>query len=86
MEKHNKHNKYKSLFLTYFDGCYGFEPEPNLPSTYQLGVCKIEYTEETNVLTVHLRRPGLLIGRAGSLIDKVKKHLECEIDVIEVTL
>lgn len=81
-----KHNKYKSLFLTYFDGCYRVDAEPNTSSTYQMGVCKLEYTEETNILMVHLRRPGLLIGKGGSLIDKLKEHLECEVHITEVTL
>jgi ribosomal protein S3 len=81
-----EHNKYKSLFLTYFDGCYGVDAEPDTPSTYQMGVCKLEQAEETNVLTVHLRRPGLLIGKGGSLINKLKEHLECEIHIVEVIL
>jgi len=81
-----EHNKYKSLFVTYFDGCYGVDAELDTPSTYSMGVCKLEYTEETNTLTVHLRRPGLLIGKGGRLINKLKKHLECEIDIVEVIL
>lgn len=76
----------KTRFLTYFDGCYGFEPDPNLPSTYAMGVCKLEYNEYDNILTVHLRRPGLLIGKAGSTLDKVVKHLGCEIRIKEVIL
>jgi hypothetical protein len=31
----------KSLFVTYFDGCYGFDPEPNITNTFAMGVCKL---------------------------------------------
>lgn len=81
-----EHNQYKSLFLTYFDGCYGIDAEPNTPSTFQMGVCKLEYFEETNTLMVHLRRPGLLIGKAGKTIDKLKDDIGCEIHITEVIL
>jgi len=49
-----------------------------------MGVCKLEFEEETNILTVHLRRPGLLIGKAGSTIIKLKEYLECDIKIEEV--
>jgi ribosomal protein S3 len=81
-----KHNKYKSLFLTYFDGCYDIDSEPNTPSTYQMGVCKLTYIKKTNTLNVHLRRPGLLIGKGGCLINKLQEHLDCIIHITEVTL
>ncbi len=79
-------NTEKSLFLTFFDGCYGVDPEPNTPSTYSMGVCKLEYIEDKNSLVVHLRRPGLLIGRGGECINRLSKHLDCNIEVIEVDL
>ena len=81
-----EHNKYKSLFLTYFDGCYNVEPEPDTPSTYQMGVCKLEYFEQTNTLMVHLRRPGLLIGKGGRTINKLQEDIGCKIDITEVIL
>tara|TARA_R110000796_G_scaffold126204_3_gene240901 strand:- start:1164 stop:1415 length:252 start_codon:yes stop_codon:yes gene_type:complete len=81
-----EYNTYKSLFLTYFDGCYGVDAEPLTPSTYQMGVCNLEYFEETNTLMVHLRRPGLLIGKAGTSINKLSKNIGCKIDIIEVIL
>ena len=83
MEDNSK--KIKSLFLTYFDGCYGVEPETT-SNTYSMGVCKLEYVETDNKLIVHLRRPGLLIGKGGRTIDALEKHLDCNIDIVEVNL
>ena len=74
----------KSLFLTYFDGCYGVDKQPNTANTYAMGVCKLEYKE--NELTVHLRRPGLLIGKGGQTIDALIKHLGCKISIVEINL
>ena len=74
----------KSLFEIYFDGCYQIEPTPNTPNTYQMGVCKLEYNQENKLLTVHLRRPGLLIGKGGRTINACKKYLDCDIAIVEV--
>jgi hypothetical protein len=76
--------KIKNLFLIYFDGCYGIDPIENTYNTFAMGVCKLEYKDGT--LTVHLRRPGLLIGKGGCIIDALAKHLECKIDIVEVSL
>lgn len=76
--------KVKNLFLIYFDGCYGIDSVENTPNTFAMGVCKLDYKD--NVLTVHLRRPGLLIGKGGCIIDALAKHLECKIDIVEVNL
>jgi ribosomal protein S3 len=51
-----------------------------------MGVCNLEYFEETNTLMVHLRRPGLLIGKAGTSINKLSKNIGCKIDITEVIL
>jgi hypothetical protein len=74
----------KNLFLIYFDGCYGIDPVENTSNTFTMGVCKLEYKD--NTLTVHLRRPGLLVGKGGCIIDVLAKHLECKIDIVEVNL
>ena len=74
----------KNLFLIYFDGCYGIDSVENTSNTFAMGVCKLDYKD--NVLTVHLRRPGLLIGKGGCIIDALAKHLECKIDIVEVNL
>tara|TARA_B110000977_G_C10614254_1_gene313498 strand:+ start:25 stop:450 length:426 start_codon:yes stop_codon:yes gene_type:complete len=82
---HNKPDHIKSLFETYFDGCYDVEPQvKDNPSTYSMGICKLDYNVNTNKLTVSLRRPGLLIGKGGRTIDKLKEWLECEIAIIEI--
>ena len=83
--KREKSDSIKSLFETYFDGCYDVEPqELGAPSTFSMGVCKLDYNKKENTLTVHLRRPGLLIGKAGRTINNLKKWLECEVSIIEV--
>jgi ribosomal protein S3 len=82
----DKSKYYKSLFLTCFDGGYEIEPEPNTPSTFEMGVCKLEYEEDSNTLNVHLRRPGLLIGKGGRTINTLDEHLDCHIRIIEVNL
>jgi len=83
--KREKSDSIKSLFEIYFDGCYDVEQqELDNPSTFSMGVCKLEYSEKDNNLTVHLRRPGLLIGKAGITINNLKKWLECEVSIIEV--
>jgi transcription antitermination factor NusA-like protein len=76
--------KVKNLFLIYFDGCYGIDSVENTSNTFAMGVCKLEY--KNNTLTVHLRRPGLLIGKRGCIIDALAKHLECKINIVEVSL
>lgn len=77
---------YKSLFLTYFDASYVRDAEPNTDNTFTMGVCRLEYDDKENKLTVDLRRPGLLIGKGGLIINALAKHMECKIDIIEVNL
>ena len=78
--------KTKIRFLNYFDGGYEFDPHPNTCNTFMMGVCKLEYDDKDNKLTVYLRRPGLLIGKGGETIDAVQKYLDCKISIIEVSL
>jgi thioredoxin-related protein len=77
--------KIKSLFITYFDGYY-IDATPNIPTTYTMGVCKLEYKDKENKLIVHLRRPELLIGRKGNTIETLQKYLECNIEIIEISI
>ena len=84
-KKRGNSDRIKSLFETYFDGCYDVEPQySDNPSTYSMGVCKLEFDDETNTLTVHLRRPGLLIGKEGRTINNLKEWLECHVSIVEV--
>ena len=78
--------KVKNMFLIYFDGCYDIEAVENTSNTFAMGVCKLEYKNKENELTVHLRRPGLLIGKGGRTIDALAKQLECKIGIVEVNL
>jgi ribosomal protein S3 len=81
----SKSESIKSRFETFFDGCYGIDPHHEyLSNTYSMGICKLEFDEESNNLTVHLRRPGLLIGKAGRTFNSLKAFLECEISIVEV--
>ena len=48
--KQEKSEQIKSLFETYFDGCYDVEPQViDNPSTYSMGVCKLDYCK------IHIR-------------------------------
>jgi len=81
-----KERRIKSLFFTYFDGCYGFEPTPGTSNTYTMGICSLEFNENKNCLIVSLRRPGLLIGKKGCVIDDLVKYLNCGIEIREINL
>lgn len=73
-------------FITYCDDSFSTAPEEGLPSTYQTGICHLVYDETNNVLHVHLRRPGLLIGKGGRTINKLEEILKCKIELHEVVL
>ena len=73
-------------FVTYFDGCCWTEKRKDVASTYEMGICKLEYNMKENVLMVYLRRPGLLIGYHGETIKTVEKYLGCKIEIVEVNL
>jgi transcription antitermination factor NusA-like protein len=76
--------KVKNAFLLYFDGCYGIDAVENTPDTFAMGICKLEYKD--NTLTVYLRRPGLLIGKHGHRINALVEYLGCKINIVEVSL
>ena len=70
-------NFIKSIFKTYFDGCYMVDPViENLP-TSKLGITNIEFEfkGETLIMNVTLLRPGLLIGKGGRTINDLSDHL-----------
>ena len=81
-----KYQYYKSNFLTYFDGCYQIEATPNTPSTFTMGLCKLEYKEKENLLIAHVRRPGVLIGKGGKTINDLQKYLGCKVGIKEINL
>jgi len=84
-EVSSKSKRIKSLFEIYFDGCYNIAAQPNTSNTYMMGVCKLDFDEKNNILTVYLRRPGLLIGKRGVVINALKKYLECDVRIVEIT-
>jgi ribosomal protein S3 len=86
LSSQNNGKKYKKQFLNYFDGSYEFNTTISIYNTFTMGVCKLEYEESDNKLTVYLRRPGLLIGKGGKTIDALQTYLDCKIHIIEVDL
>lgn len=74
----------KSLFVLFFDGSCVVNKKHGTPTTYQMGVCALNYKDD--ILTVYLRRPGLLIGTGGQTIDALSEYLDCKIKVVEVDL
>lgn len=70
-------------FELFFDGCYMVKPDVTKCDTYTMGVSLIQYNEENDTLTVFLRRPGLIVGKGGETIDKLKAYLGCEVNIKE---
>ena len=87
----SKESTFKRRFMNYYDGV-GEYVEPISPcDTFRLGLCSLEYNPNVNDsgedgLTVYLRRPGLLIGRAGKDINKAEEHLGFKLAIKEVRL
>jgi hypothetical protein len=66
------------------DGGYEFDPVMQGIDSFRPGVCKLEYIDD--VLHVHLRRPGLLIGKGGKTINYISNHIKAKIEVHEIIL
>lgn len=74
----------KSLFLGLIDG-FSCDDEPKYKAnSFALGLCKLDFKD--NILHVHLRRPGLLIGKGGVLIENLKNDLGVDIHLHTVNL
>jgi len=71
-------------FVLCLDGCYNMSPLIENIDTFKLGVTHIWYDEDNNILHVSLRRPGLLIGKGGSIINKIEELIGCDIHIHEV--
>lgn len=53
-----------------------FEKE-DWPYKYYISYIELMYETETNVrIMIQMHRPGLLIGKGGSFLDKLEKRLE----------
>lgn len=83
MEQLTKTNVY-TKFMIYHDGVGNLVEPISSTSTHSLGLIHLDFDEKSNVLNVWLRRPGLLIGKHGEDIDRLKAHLGCEIAIHEV--
>ena len=73
-------------FLVYCDGMYDIQLEQVIPNTTHMGVCHLCFDEGENILHVHLQKPSVLIGKAGSIIERLEEHLDCKIQIHEVVL
>lgn len=87
-EQISRANFTKSIFQTYFDGCYMTEPHiENLP-TSRLGITNIEFEFKGDLLImkITLLRPGLLIGKAGKTINDLTEYLNHDDKPIEIQI
>ena len=79
-------------FVLFFDGLYidgvdDFPPHENVSNTFRMGICGFELKDYGTIdkkLIVSVRRPGLLIGKGGWIIDKVQDSIGCRIDIKEI--
>lgn len=85
-EKTVKEWEVKNRFMTYFDGDYYIEAEKDVSNTFTMGVTDLSYDKRTNTLTVELRRPGLLIGKGGRIINDFKERSGVEVIIKEKLL
>jgi ribosomal protein S3 len=75
---------FKSGFLSLLDGSeWEDQLFPEIDS-YRLGICKLEVID--NTLHVYLRRPGLLIGKKGEVINTFLDRLKIPIFIHEFNL
>jgi predicted metal-dependent RNase len=72
--------------LTALDGLYihGIYELPAVSdcNSYDMGLCKIEDTE-IGMVTVYVRRPGLLFGKGGKNLKAVEDYCGFKVKVIE---
>lgn len=68
-----------SMFLICLDGCYTIDPLPEMPTSYELGLTKLQYDEVSNELHVYCRRSGLLIGYHSKTIKRLEEYLKVKI-------
>lgn len=55
-------------------------------NTYEIGLTHIDFDSEDSTLHVAVRRPGILIGKGGSNINRIKNDLGCKMQIHENTL
>jgi hypothetical protein len=74
----------KNLFLVLIDGVHDIPAKYEGIDSFKLGICKLDFTDGT--FHIHLRRPGLLIGKKGHQITKIIADLEVPVKLHEVNL
>lgn len=74
----------KISFLTLLDGIDEYPGRFQGIDSFSIGVCKLEVIDD--ILHIYLRRPGLLIGRKGYLIDALVDELGFGVKIHEVNL
>ena len=85
--KMEKDKVVKMRFKIYFEGIPYYIPSVTEEiDTYRLGLCKLEYNDKDNTLTVYLRRPGLLIGKKGEQLRELEKYLKCKVCSVRRTV
>lgn len=83
MEKESRTKEVIRDFFLFFEGVpHHIKPVVDV-STYELGLCDLEYIEGEKRLKVTLRRPGLLIGKQGRTHKKLTKFIDCDVEIIE---
>jgi len=72
----SKEMSYKYYISCFFDGSEYVEPMVNV-SLSSLGITNLSFRrfKKETVITITLERPGLLIGKGGSTIDKLQEYL-----------
>ncbi len=45
-------------------------------NSYTMGLVRIEYNYESNIINLYVRRPGFLIGKGGRNIEKLENYLK----------
>lgn len=92
-------NRIKSLFQTYFNGCYGVEPIASVPlSTLEVTDLQFDFEPEIKnkvgnefenydvALTVTLGRPGLLIGKMGRTIKELEDRFSTDDEKVKILI
>lgn len=85
-ELHTKIHKIKELFLICDHGKEFFDDCDTFSTTHRMGVTHIDYNIKTKTMLITLRRPGMLIGKAGEHINRLQERLGCKIEIEESIL
>ena len=71
-------NRIKTGIQVFFDGSRFNIPEAGLPSLASMGITDLKMLSMSNsaiTIEITLQRPGLLIGKGGSTLDRLRSYL-----------